>query len=163
MAYCTEEQVQSLLGVFVISGNSKPNIIQATEIREMVAAEINAALSTQQITVPVAEEPAYWLSDVTYLNAVGTAAHILLAAFPSQNGPGSSAQGAMLWKAYQERLTAIRKGDTIPNDVLIPSGSGGEPRSFFTDNNAIGALPFAEDAFGSEIDANPAFAREKVF
>lgn len=160
MAYCSQAQVQALLATFTIDDGSNPKSSQVTQIRDMVAAEIDGALSSQGVTVPVTA-PAYFLTDITLLSALGTAAYVLLAAFPASQGINSNSQGSVFWKSYQDRLTAFRKGIGIP-----PTGTPGENlnsvRTFFTDLGALSANGVT-DAVGDTIISEPAFSREMRF
>ena len=157
--YCTEDQVEQVLGVaFRLSATSNPSTTQAAQFMSAVAAEINTALASNGITVPVTT-PAYFLDDVTRLNALGAAAMILQAAFPAREGPGSSTLAASLMLQYRTALKAYRSGEGIPEDSL-PSSRALE--NYFTNANAIGADD-VEDAFGAIVDANPIFSMGERF
>lgn len=161
MAYCTEAQVQALMSTFQISASSSPSIDDVAVIIAMISSELDSALSSQAVIVPV-DAPDHWVSSLSHLAALGVAGHILMSAFPSVNGPGSSAQGQTFWKAYQDGLIAYRKGNGIPADAVIAPATSSSVLSFFTDINAVGNVD-AVDASGFRINAEPAFTREMVF
>lgn len=153
--YCAQAQVQELMPkAFIISATSVPSATQVESMIKSIAAAINAALATGGAqTLPITT-PAYFLDDVTRLNAIGVAAQVLMSAFPASQGPGSASLGRDYFKEYTDRLKGFRDGDGIPDEV--GRDGGGEVHSYFTDNNAIGNDD-AEDAFGDTVDANPVF------
>lgn len=159
-AYASIDTVQGLLPHLVLSTTTKPTTAQVTEYLENTAGEIEAALAVKGVAVPVTA-PAWFVTDLENLNAMGAAAHALMAWRPDQAGPTGNGQGYTLWRAYQARLVEFRRGIGIPVGVA-EAEIVKAPRSYLVDTGAIGS-DTAVDDFGSTVDANPVFTMARVF
>lgn len=160
MSYASLADVQGQIPVIpTFSASTRPTDTQVTEYLTLCAGEIDAALASRGLSVPVAT-PAWFLTDMERLNAQGAAAMTLMGMFPQEAGPGSNSQGANLWKTYQLRLSELRKGIGVPMEASVADSLA--PRSYFTDNNAIGNSS-ATDDWGDTIISDPTFQVETVF
>ncbi len=158
--YSSLADLKARAPILVIDAESTPTEQQAGIYISQCNEEINSALASQGVSVPVAV-PDTFKRDLRQLEATGAAALALLARFPQEAGPGSLAQGPLLWRTYRDRLKEFRKGVGIP--VGVSSGTERSPRGFLTDENAVGAEPLAVDAWGQDIQADPLFTIDKKF
>ena len=158
MAYATLHDVEGLMPHLNLSGSSKPTETQVEGYLVRSAGEIDSALASVGLSVPVTEPPEF-VEDLRQLNAEGAAGMALLAAYPNTGGPGSTDAGPTYLRGYRQRLTEFRKGIGIPS--TSPQDAAGAPASYFTTMGAIGGG--ATDELGREIDAEPAIRREQVW
>jgi hypothetical protein len=161
LAYASLADVQQLLPTYPIDPTSGVTQAQALALIDQCAAEIDAALGSRGVAVPVTAPP-WAVTDLTRLNAQGAAALVYMAAFPQDAGIGSTALGPMLWKTYQGRLSEIRKGIGIPTGLLYAEDDQ-SPRASLTDQAAWAEDATAVDVFGRDIPGEPAFTRGMTF
>src|SRR3954471_18491998 len=112
MAYATITDVTGLIAQFPLSVGSKPSTSQATTIMTDISSEIDVALSSAGVTVPVTT-PQYFLDWLGRLNAYGAAAAVLKSMFPGATGPEETPAYAFWEARYREGLAAIRDGSAI--------------------------------------------------
>ena len=154
MAYADLAAVQRHLP-FTAGAGSTPTSTQVGAFIDATYNEINSALASQGYSVPVTG-PAYWLADLTALNAIGAAAYSLTVGFPQESGPGQVAEGPVLMGIYTRRLEDFKEGRGIPDEAEKSTSISG-PRNYFTDNGSIGEDVDVEDAWGDPIDSSPIF------
>lgn len=160
MAYADEVDIDAILGPsFTVSASSNPSATQVALFLAGIDAEIRSALQYAGYAASPTSEPA--TTELRRLTALGTAAQVLITAFPQDTGPASNGAGAILWKAYQARLAEMRKGIGLPGGLSPTVSTINVPVTFFTQNGAIGADD-AEDSWGETINAAPAFTRDMV-
>lgn len=155
MAYATIDEVERLMAQFSLSGSSKPDITEAEAMLAAIDAEVDVALASAGVAVPVTM-PAYfvtWLSEVT---AWGAAAGILKSMFPRATGEGEASQSVhAFWeKRYQNAIASIRSREAIPPDVPT-NAANVAPSTYLTRN------PDSEEDLG--VIAEPRFTMSKVF
>jgi hypothetical protein len=166
VAYCAVSDVQNIMPLWPITTTSKVNVTHVNAHIANCAAEIDSAIASRGLLVPVAS-PAWFVADLLRLNAQGACALVLMAMFPAESfsarseGSGSMALGPMLWRTYQNRLADIRKGVGIPVGTAVAEADQA-PRSYLTDENAFDSST-ATDAFGNHIQSEPFFSIEQVF
>jgi hypothetical protein len=120
-----------MIPLFNLSSTSKPNTTQVQNFINNRSQEIDIAIRSRALAVPVADSA--WLPELIQLNAKGAAADCMNAAYPSDSGPGSTALGPQLLREYLARLSEIKRGVGIP--VAVPAmESDLAPRSYWTDN-----------------------------
>lgn len=162
MSYCQVSDVQDVIPLFPIADTSSPTTAQVQTFITNVGAEIDSAIASRGIEVPVTL-PAWWVADLLRLNAQGAAATTLMAMFPLEQGQGSLALGPNLWKTYQLRLDEIRKGIGIPTGIAYAEADQA-PRSYLVDlgawNSPNGSVI---DGFGNPVKTQPVFTMEKIF
>jgi len=160
--YASINQVQAIIPHLALGGTSKPSLSEVTGFLTRVSGEIDTALASQGVSVPVTT-PSYFTDALDSLAAYGAAALALMAAFPV--GPTASpagSQGRDLWATYTARIAELRKGIGIPSEVS--SLARNNPRSYFSDNGAIGDSGLtATDAWGDTVDARGRFRPDKRF
>lgn len=156
--YCSNIDVQNVLGVAIQIGATQRGATteQADSLRAGIAAEINAALGSGGLFLPITDT--VFTEALARLNALGVAAQILLSAFPTASGPGSTSLGQILWAEYTSRLKAYRKGDEFPFATVVGAASA---ENFFTLNNALGGDSdgLGVDSDGDQIFTEPFFKR----
>lgn len=154
MAYAVLADVQALLPKFTLNDSSTPTATQVEGMITDVAGEVDAVLSSQGLTVPVAE-PASFLAFLGLLNALGAAALAAAGMFPSdaQAGPAGTPLAPFLQSRYKGGLDRLAKGQGIPEGV---------PRS-----GSVTMRGYLDQHPDEEVDlgdiAEPFFGREKVF
>lgn len=133
--YCTLEDACELTPRLPISATSTPTTTQATNMVADVASEIEMALASAGVSLPVTDDRA-----LIYLNTVnkqGAAAAILRAAF----GSGEMTDGAAAdWeKKYQANLVLIRGGGLSP---LAPATTTSFAHGFSTEAYDADEAPY---------------------
>jgi hypothetical protein len=161
MAYATLSDVQTYLGPFVPGPSTSPSASQVSELLANCSNEIDAALKSRGLTVPIVAPPEF-VTFLVQLNAMGAAGFVLYQVFPVTGSPGSSPMGDYLTKTYQARLADFRKGIGIPVGLAVFEADL-SPRGFLTDIGAWGTTATATDAFGDVIHPEPAFSMGKKF
>jgi hypothetical protein len=132
MAYAVIGDVTGLIAQFPISVGTKPTTAQATAIMTDISNEIDVALSSAGVAVPVTT-PDFFLNWLGLLNAYGAAAAVLKSMFPGATGAEETPAYAFWEARYREGLDAIRNGKAIPADTI----SGTDfvlPSTYLTEN-----------------------------
>ncbi len=164
MAYANVADIQSLLMYLPAFGPATvPTTTQAQGFIDQCSAEIDSALGMHGIQVPVTT-PAWFVADLQNLNKQGAAGLILEAiAFQTQPSTDNTSPANVFLKRYDARLKELRAAIGIASAVGIAEYDRA-PRSFFLDVGAIGPESNgATDAWGEEVDSEPAFEREAKF
>jgi hypothetical protein len=144
--YCEIADVKREMGRYGpnLTATSVPNLTQAGEIIDDIAAEIDGVLAARSVQVPVAVPPnpvslTSWVEGfLKRLNALGTAGVVLQGMFPHAAGPASSNLGDDKTREYRSLLKQLTDGENlIPDNIIIVTGgvAPGEPRSLWTDGN----------------------------
>lgn len=156
MVYCTSADVIKFMPEFTVGATDHPTSAQLTLIIVDVSAEIDAALLSRAIAVPVTTPPSF-LADLLRLCAIGSAAYALAGMFPQAEGVGHSGLGVALMAEYLARVEEIRHGIGIPIGVVY-SESDMAPRAFLTDAGAWGQPDgTVTDLVGNLIQSEPKF------
>lgn len=143
MAYATVSDTQTYLppGYTIGSSAGVPSTAQVTEFLSLTSGEIDAALASRGLAVPVAS-PTWFVTECQRLNAQGAAAltlaqifPLLLSQTPASTGSGSVSLGGQLMADYKKRLTELRQGIGVPVAVQTQE-TDLAPRSYLTDVNA---------------------------
>lgn len=113
--YASQSDVEALNPKQVYDATTSPTTTELAVLLAQVSNEIDNVLGAQGYTVPITA-PAYFLSHLGYLNALGAGALTEGGMFPATNGIGKSSHGSFLLKLYQEGLNALRKGE-VPLDL----------------------------------------------
>ncbi len=153
MAYADIADVNGLIAKFPPSATSAPTTTQATALITEIDNEVNVALSSVGVTVPVTA-PAYFLGWLGLVVSYGAAAAILKSMFPASSGPAETPAYSFWEKRYQEALKQIRSGDAIPDEITA-GGLYAAPSTYFTRN------PDEEEDLGGI--AEPPFKAGMVF
>ena len=153
MAYAVIADVTELLAQFTLDANSSPSTDQATNILSDISDEIDTALASKGISVPVTA-PTYYKDALGRLNAYGAAAAVLKSMFPDATGAGETPAYAFWEGRYKRGLEGIKNGTLIPPDLTKGSGEVA-PSTYLTVN------PDAEVEDGDI--AGSFFTRAKVF
>jgi hypothetical protein len=155
MAYAALSDVQGLIAKFTIDGSSKPTSTQVTTLIGQISADIDAVISAAGYAVPVAS-PAWFVTALLYLNALGAAALTLRSMFPDSRAAGDAglSEYALYQRWYEAGLKRLGAPGGIPPDVATNSASV-NPSTYFTRN------PDTEEDLGDI--AEPFFTRAKVF
>lgn len=152
MAYVDLADVQARLARHgALSDTSKPTTAQALDMIDGVAAEIDAALASHEVSVPVSS-PAGLVAYLKALNTWGAAAEILRAMFQDKQGPNANVAADLYENRYQAGMKRLWAGDMI--DQLADS-SGELPGSYFTRN------PVTAEVLGA--NAEPSFGMDTKF
>lgn len=155
MAYGSITDLQDLIAQFTIGASSKPNTTQATAIIADISNEIDVALTSVGVTVPVTT-PAYFLDWLGRLNAYGAAAAVLKSMFPDATGPGDTPAYAFWNDWYQRGLATILDGSVVPTVIVTPgSGTFVLPETYLTRN--------ADEELATGDIAEPLFKMGKIY
>jgi hypothetical protein len=117
MAYCTISDVRALNPKQDYTSDSTPNITHVSTFIDLIAADIDVALSSQGYATPITTPTAFvtWLK---LLNALGAAAMTEDAMFPETTERGSTPHANVLRKQYDARLAKLQNGDITPETDL---------------------------------------------
>ena len=110
-----------------------------------ISNEIDTVLGARGYTVPVTT-PAYFVSHLGHLNALGTAALVEGGMFPSATGPGETPHSKWLQTMYENGLKRLRDGE-LPLD-LARSDDGAQVSGYATTQTDYDEYP------------NPVFRKE---
>lgn len=161
MVYAALADVQAQLPLTTLSVTSKPNTTQVATLIAACASEIDSAIATRGLAVPITA-PAWLVTDLTRLNAEGAAAMCLMAMFPEEQGPASNALGPMLFRDYKGRIGELRKGIGLPANMAVAEADLA-PRSYITDVGGYGAADGdVTDAWGDSVQTESVFTLTKV-
>jgi hypothetical protein len=140
---------------FVLSAATKPTDTQAGAAITNVAAEIDAIISSAGYVVPVAT-PAWFVTYLKFLNALGAAALVLRAMFPASRAAGeaSLSEYALYQHWYETGLTRLAASGGIPSAAPANSSTTIAPSTYFTRN------PNVEETLGDI--SEPTFKRNMV-
>ena len=169
MAYATSINVQNLLPTgYTIGVSPAPSVAQVTELLNQCAYEIDEAVASRGLVVPVTS-PAWFVNGLLTLNAQGAVGLALQQIYPFIQGqPASVGEGSQsvpnaFLTRYQARLTMIRKGDGIPVGAPVYESDLG-PRSYLTDNGgAMSPDGQATDAWGDQVFGDTVLPMRKVY
>lgn len=164
MTYASVDAVQALIPHIQLTATSRPTLTQVQGFLDRLSAEVDGALASRGITVPITT-PAYFLTSIDNLVSMGAAGQALMAALPGQGGPTTGGQGREYWNHYVEMLKAYRRGEGIPTEVEVEiiTTEAGTPRSYFTDIGAVGATAPVQDEWGEFVTGEGRFPPGKVF
>ena len=177
MAYSTLAQVTALIVAANIEGLQIPSNSNVALIQAMRESDIDAALLSRGLVVPVTYPPAF-VNELGTLEARGTAGDILMQTLPafvdSSNGEPSPYARHLL-DMFTARIAELQEGVGIPvgaarqeltqapGSFLVDSGawgsnseppsSAGAPGDFDEGSTGTGV----QDAFGDTIVAKPFF------
>jgi hypothetical protein len=129
VAYATHADVEKLIRATLgkggaakeLSSSTTVTVTDAEAIIADVEGEVNVALSSQRVLVPVTE-PAHFLASVKALVTNGAAARVLRSFFPDSKGPGEQPAFAYWQALYDKALLRLYKGEGIPNDAVLSGG-----------------------------------------
>jgi hypothetical protein len=155
VSYTDLNHVLNMVPKLGITSSSSVNTSMTQQYINQVSDEIDAALESRGIQTPVAS-PAWFVDELSRLNADGAVSYVLQAAFPTAQGSASPA--ALSQQRYQKRLSEIRQGVGLPvNESYAANATG--VRSYWTDNPPAesGSTAWAAD------DTGPAFTRRMEF
>lgn len=155
MAYAVIADINRLIAKFAPTATSAPTLTQATELITEIDNEVNVALSSVGVNVPVTA-PAYFLDWLGLAVAYGAAAAILKSMFPQSAGTSDANPSipAFWERRYRDALKQIRSGDAIPDEITA-GGLYAAPSTYFTRN------PDEEEDLGNI--AEPTFKAGMVF
>ena len=155
MTYADAADVNRLIAKFPPGAATAPTETQATELITEIDNEVNVALSSVGVTVPVTT-PAYFLDWLGLVVAYGAAAAILKSMFPQSAGTSDANPSiyAFWERRYRDALKQIRSGDAIPDEITA-GGLYAAPSTYFTRN------PDEEEDLGDI--AEPFFKRSTMF
>jgi hypothetical protein len=172
VSYATASDVQIYLppGYTIGVSAGVPSVAQVTEFLTHTSNQIDSALASRGLQVPVTT-PAWFLTDLTRLNAQGAAAltlqqifPLLVSQTPASTGAGANNMAADLQRRFDAQLTQWKeKGLGLPVAVSTQENDLA-PRSYLTDLGAD-QQPDATvtDAIGNPVYAQPLFTVGQVF
>ena len=132
MAYATEADVEALMAQVTISATTSLTSTELAIIIDDVAGEIDTALASQDVVVPVTA-PTYVLNWLEGVNSMGATARALRSLFPDVAGMGEQPAFAFWQRLYDNALKGIRDGSMIPPD-LARSDTSVAPSTYLTRN-----------------------------
>jgi len=151
MAYAIIADIERLMAQINLGSLSRPNGMQVQSIIDDTEHEVNTALSSRSIDVPITI-PAEFVGWLGLLVSYGATAAILKSMFPDATGPGES-PAYSFWEArYRLGLKGIIDGALIPGS--IPRIRKVRPSTYFTRN------PAGEEDMGVH---EPSFKRSMEF
>lgn len=133
MVYAVTADVDNLIAKFPRTSSTKPTTTQTSLIISDISNEIDVALSSQGVTVPVTA-PSFFVDWLGLLNGYGAAAAVLKSMFPDSQGAAESPAYAFWEKRYQDGLKSLRDGTGIPTDVIGATSGYVAPSTYFTNN-----------------------------
>lgn len=145
MGYCLLSDVQTLNTKRTYSASTTPTLTQVQTYIDLIASEIDIALTGRGYGVPVAS-PAALVAALKFVNALGAAAMAEQAMFPETVEKGSTPHSTVLEKKYKELLAKLERGD------WTASAEGASVGSLYTD-----------PATDQENYPEPKFGIDKVF
>jgi len=162
MSYANVANVQAMLPLISIASNTVPTTSDVQQFIDQRSAEIDAALGSIGLSVPLTT-PSEAVTYLTQLNTQGAAADVWRSAWISSPGIDPQKNADDLLAAFEKALDGFRTGTNLPSGVAIAS-TVRAPRSFFTDNYAIGPdSNDTQDAWGDAIHSNPTLRRDRVY
>lgn len=103
-----------------LSGTSTPTSAEVTTMIDDVEGEINSALASHGVTVPVTAPAAFlaWLGDIS---ANGTAALAMTARFADPTGINADSGASRLEKRFRDAMARLWDGSAIPASLALDS------------------------------------------
>lgn len=122
MAYCVLADVEGRLRGPALTSASTPTQAEAVDFIDDIGAEIDAALASHGLTVPLSAPSGFirWLATV---NADGATASVLTARFADDRGINSNTAAARWERRYQAALERLWDGSAIPDSIGQSSAS----------------------------------------
>ena len=138
MTYCVRTDVEMhtrrwLPGGFTAA--TKPRDSDVDAFVASIAAELDAAMAADGITVPVTNATAVAL--LKHYNSIGAAAMAADVMFPETTGEGSSGRSARLWAVYDKGLDKLSSADNPVAQILaqaLDPAKGRAPISDYTES-----------------------------
>ena len=125
MTYSTVNDGLALLGrVGQLSASTSPTLAQAAALNEGVSAQIDNALSSNGLAVPVTS-PSSLVSYLGLVNSWGLAWQVQKALNPDAAGPVKDKSYVVWMNAYNDALKRLYAGeglDTAANATILPGG-----------------------------------------
>jgi len=136
MAYCARTDVEMKTRRWMPTGfttTTKPKAADVEQFVTDIAAEIDAILAADGITVPVTNATA--VAYLKHLNVLGAAALTADVLFPQATGEGETPAGAKFEKRYQDGLARLESGDNPVALILSQAADTGgrAPISHYTE------------------------------
>lgn len=149
MAYSTQAAAESRVRGPALTSSSIPTATEAAAFGLGVAGEIDTALASHGVTVPVTT-PAAFLAWLVELETVGWAARIAAVMYADSAGENSDESAAKLDRWYQAGLARLWDGSAIPPSLAMATAV--LPTSY--------SVQYPDDAavVGTDIGANAAGA-----
>lgn len=125
MTYATLDDGLAPLGrVGQLSSSTSPTLAQASSMNEGVSAQIDNALASNGLTVPVTS-PSSLVAYLRLVNSWGLAWMVGKALQPDASGPVKDKGYIVFRDAYFDALKQLREGvglDTAANATILPGG-----------------------------------------
>lgn len=144
MAYSTQAAAESRVRGPALTATSTPTATEAAAFGLGITGEINTALASHGVTVPVTT-PAAFLAWLVELETVGWASRIASVMYADVSGENSDEAAAKLERWYQAGLARLWDGSAIPPSLGVSSAS--LPSSYST------RYPDTDAVIGDDIGA----------
>lgn len=137
MAYCALTDVEARVRGVALSTTSTPKAAEATAMMADDYAEINAAIASHGVTVPVTT-PASFVAWLLGVNADGTAAKVAAVAYADDDGINADRGVGLLERRWRDAMKRLWDGTAIPAELSVSSAA--LPTSYsveFPDDHAV--------------------------